>query len=269
MTRAEPGRGQAPEEGIRIGVSSCLLGQRVRYDGGHKRDDFVGLLARFVTLVPVCPEVELGLGVPREPIRLERRGGLVRLVAPESGKDHSEAMRRYAESRVAELERLGLSGYILKKDSPSCGMERVRVWGRRRPGRTGRGAFAAVLLERLPLLPVQEEGRLHSLPLRECFVERVFAYRRVRSLLDGRGGVAALVRFHAAEKLLLLAHDPAASRRLDRLVARAERTSRGGSDGGSPRGSDLARRYAETYMDALARPASRGRHGTSSRIRRS
>ncbi len=235
----------------RIGISACLLGQHVRYDGGHKKDAFVtGVLARFVSLVAVCPEVELGLGTPRESIRLERDGELVRLVAPKSGRDHTDAMRRYAERRVAELEALDLCGYILKKDSPSCGMEHVRVHAGRRASRTGRGAFAAVILERMPLLPVEEEGRLRDLKLRESFVERVFAYRRLRDLLGGGADAADLVRFHAREKLLVLAHDPEAYRRLGRLVARAREVPRG----------ELAERYANAYMAALGKLATRGRH---------
>lgn len=235
----------------RLGVSSCLLGERVRYDGGHKKDDFLTeLLARFVELVPVCPEVELGLGTPREPIRLQRDGDLVRLVAPKSGKDHTEPMRRFAERRVRALARLDLCGYVLKKDSPSCGMERVRVWGGRMPSRDGRGAFAAVLMAELPLLPVEEEGRLRDPGLRESFVERVFAYRRLKDLFQGRWTVGGLVSFHAAEKLLVLAHEPAAYQRLGRLVAGAK---------GAPR-AEIARAYAEVFMSALARPATRGRH---------
>src|SRR5512138_2975528 len=113
---------------IRIGVSSCLLGRKVRYDGQHKRDDFLTeSLAPFVEWVPVCPELELGLGVPREPIRLVGRTEAPRLVAERSGADHTAAMRAYAEERVARLEAEDLSGYVAKKDSPSCGMERVRV----------------------------------------------------------------------------------------------------------------------------------------------
>jgi uncharacterized protein YbgA (DUF1722 family)/uncharacterized protein YbbK (DUF523 family) len=236
---------------IRLGVSACLLGQNVRYDGGHKKDDFLtGLLAKFVEFVPVCPEVELGLGTPRETIRLQRDGELVRLVAPKSGKDHTESMRRLAERRVRELARLDLCGYVLKKDSPSCGMERVRVWGGRTPSRDGRGAFAAVLLARLPLLPVEEEGRLHDLALRENFVERVFGYRRLKDLFQLRWTIGELVTFHAAEKLLLLAHHPGAYRKLGGVVARAK---------GSPRAA-LAEAYGAGYMAALSTPASRGRH---------
>lgn len=166
------------KETIRVGVSSCLLGQNVRHDGGNKRDDFVaGDLARRVTLVPVCPEVELGLGTPREPIRLQGAGGTLRIVAPGSGADHTEAMRRYAEERVSELERLGLSGYVFKKGSPSCGVQRVPVWRGETQARVGRGAFASALMARMPRLPVVEESDLRDEAAREAFLERVFAYR--------------------------------------------------------------------------------------------
>jgi uncharacterized protein YbbK (DUF523 family)/uncharacterized protein YbgA (DUF1722 family) len=248
--------GAASEAGravtLRVGVSSCLLGEQVRYDGQHKRDAFLAdRLARFVELVPVCPEVELGLGVPRETIRLERREGAVRLVAPRSGRDLTEAMRRYAERRVAALARADLDGYVLKKDSPSCGMERVKVWNERgQAPKEGRGAFAEILLRRLPLLPVEEEGRLHDDALRENFVERVFAYRRVKDLFAGRWTLRELVAFHAREKLLVLAHDPAAYRRLGPLVAGAK---------GRPR-AEVAREYAEGFTTALVKLATRGRH---------
>jgi len=248
---------EATPEPIRIGVSSCLLGNNVRYDGGHKKDDFVaGLLSRFVTFVPVCPEVEVGMPTPRPSIRLVRREGEVRLVEPRQGLDHTAAMQAFSERRLRELERLGLGGYILKKDSPSCGMERVKVWAER-PGhpavRSGRGVFAAALLARWPLLPVEEEGRLHDLPLRENFVERVFAYRRLRTFLDGRWTLAGLVRFHTAEKILLLAHHPEGYRALGKLVAGAR---------GLPR-AELAEAYAAGFMGALARPATPGRNANA------
>ncbi len=239
-------------ETIRLGISSCLLGNKVRYDGGHKRDAFVtDLLARFVELVPVCPEVELGLGTPRETIRLQREGSRVRLVAPGSGRDHTAPMRRYAERRVAQLGALDLCGFIVKKGSPSCGMERVRVWGGGgAPARDGRGVFTAVLLQRLPLLPVEEEERLHDPVLRENFVERVFAYRRLRDLFDGRWRPGELVKFHDSEKLLLLAHEPGAYQALGRLVARAKDLAR----------PELARRYGLGFLTALRRPATPRRH---------
>ncbi|HET8733796.1 MAG TPA: DUF523 and DUF1722 domain-containing protein [Anaeromyxobacteraceae bacterium] len=235
---------------IRIGISACLLGQNVRFDGGHKKDDFLtGQLAPYVEFAPVCPEVEVGMGIPRPTIRLERREGEVRLVDPKGGIDHTDAMRRWSERRVSEIARMELCGFVLKKDSPSCGMERVRVYARGAPTKDGRGAFAQVLLERMPLLPVEEEGRLRDPSLRENFVERVFAYRRLKDALHGRWTVGSLVRFHTAEKLLLLAHEPEGYRELGRIVAKAK---------GEPRDA-VAARYGERFMRAMARPATVGR----------
>jgi uncharacterized protein YbgA (DUF1722 family)/uncharacterized protein YbbK (DUF523 family) len=230
----------------------CLLGQEVRHDGGHKRDPFlVETLGRWVEWVPVCPEVELGLGVPRAPIRLEGDARAPRLVAPKSGADHTVAMARWARGRVAALARLDLAGYVLKKDSPSCGMERVRVWGQSgMPARTGVGAFARVLMDALPLLPVEEEGRLHDPRLRESFVERVFAYARWRGFLTARPSRGGLVAFHTAQKLLILAHAPAAYQRLGRLVAHAKT---------QPFPEVLAA-YGRGLMDALRVPATPRRH---------
>jgi uncharacterized protein YbbK (DUF523 family) len=170
----------------RIGISACLLGQEVRYDGGHKRDAFLtDILGRYVEWVPVCPEVELGMGTPRPPIRLERRGGEIRLVMPSTGADYTDAMQSFAERRVGELGKLDLDGYILKKDSPSCGLEGVKVHrGAGASSTEGRGLFAEVLTARLPDLPVEEEGRLADPRLRESFVRRVFARRGLRLLED-------------------------------------------------------------------------------------
>lgn len=236
---------------IRVGASTCLLGQHVRYDGGHKKDPFVtGSLARFVAFVPVCPEVELGLGTPRESVRLVRLGDGVRMVGHRSGTDHTDAMRRWAEGRVRELEGEDLCGYVLKKDSPSCGMERVKVYAKGPAARTGRGLFAEALMERMPLLPVEEEGRLNDPRLRENFIERVFAYRRLKDLLGSRWTLGDLVRFHTAEKLLVLAHDPAAYRALGRLVAAAK---------GRPR-AEVAREYGQAFMRGLAKLATPGKH---------
>jgi len=241
--------------GLRIGVSACLLGREVRYDGGHKRDVWlVDVLGPFVEWVPVCPELELGLGVPRETIRLVGPAERLRLVAERSGLDHTEAMRRYAEEKVDELARLDLAGYVLKKDSPSCGMARVRVWGEpnRPPRRDGVGAFARVLLARLPMLPVEEEGRLHDPALRESFVERIFAFARFKATIAAGAGMGELVAFHARHKLALLAHSPEGYRRLGRLVA------------GAGKGKAAARAAVEAYgrglMASLAVPSKRGRH---------
>ena len=237
---------------LRVGISGCLLGQEVRYDGGHKRDPFLtDTLGQFVEWVPVCPEVELGLGIPRETIRLEGDPAAPRLRAPKSGADHTTAMQRLARTRVDMLARQDLVGYVLKKDSPTCGMERVRVHGESGPPlRTGVGAFARVLMERLPLLPVEEEGRLHDPALRENFVERLFAYARWRAFMSERPSRGGLVRFHTAHKLTLLAHAPAAYRRLGVLVAHAK---------GRPLREVLAD-YADELMAALRVHATAARH---------
>lgn len=161
---------------IRVGISSCLLGETVRFDGGHKRDPFLtGTFGRFLEWVPVCPEMECGLGAPREPRHLVRVGEDVRLVTVKTGRDLTAQLDTYATRRVAQLASEDLCGYVLEEDSPSCGIERVRIYDERGvPARTGRGRFAARLLERLPDLPVEEEGRLSDPRLRENFIERVF-----------------------------------------------------------------------------------------------
>jgi uncharacterized protein YbgA (DUF1722 family)/uncharacterized protein YbbK (DUF523 family) len=237
---------------IRLGVSSCLLGEAVRYDGGHKRDRFVrDVLGRFVTFVPVCPELESGLGVPRPPMRLVREGDRVRLVEIASGRDHTRALERFAVARLRSLRALELCGYVLKKDSPSCGMERVKVYGGgATPQRSGSGVFARALREAFPSLPVEEEGRLCDPALRENFIERVFAYARLRALTRGRFSRARVVAFHTAHKLQLMAHSPAALRELGRRVAGIARLSRAG----------FRERYAGGFMAALAVPATRGRN---------
>jgi len=236
---------------IRIGISACLLGQQVRFDGGHKRDAFLTeTFGRFVEWVPVCPEVECGLGTPREAMRLVRADRDVRLVTVKTAVDLTPTMRRFARSRVAALAAEDLSGYVLKKDSPSCGLERVKVYDRGQSTRSGRGLFAEALVEAFPYLPVEEEGRLADPRLRDNFVERVFAYWRVRGLFARRWTLGELVRFHTAHKLLLLAHSPEAYRRLGRLVARARTMGR----------RDLERSYVATFMQALATLATARRH---------
>ncbi len=242
----------------RIGISSCLLGETVRHDGGHKRDPFlVRTLGPHVEWVPVCPEVELGLGTPRETIRLVRdRRELddVRLATGTGEVDLTKRMRRFARQRVRTLAKEALSGYILKKDSPSCGMERVKVWNAKGSSeRSGRGLFAAELIAQIPNLPVEEEGRLHDPRLRENFIDRIFAYRRLRGVLSGRRSVGDLVRFHAAHELVLMAHSPRAYRKLGRLVADAKDLPR----------TELSRRYENAFMAAMAQPASPARHANA------
>jgi len=241
----------ASEGPIRIGVSSCLLGAQVRFDGGHKRDDFlVEVLGNFVEFVPTCPEVEIGLGIPRPTLRLVRDGA-VRLVTEKTGIDRTDKMNAYAERRVKALGREDLSGYVLKKNSPSCGMERVRVYGPSgMPTHDGSGLFATALMRRYPSLPVEEEGRLSDPQLRENFVERIFAYRRLRSFLASRWTLGGLVQFHTAHKLVLMAHSPKDYRGLGRFVAEAKHLSR----------EEIADRYELAFMGALKKLATPARH---------
>jgi uncharacterized protein YbbK (DUF523 family) len=212
-----------PGKPIRLGISSCLLGEEVRFDGGHKHDALLTeTFGQFFQWVPVCPEMEIGLGTPRESLRLEGTAGSGRLIAPRSGVDHTEAMQRWAGQRLEELAGLDLHGYVLKKDSPSCGMERVRIYDETGVAqRKGTGLFAAALLARFPTLPVEEEGRLHDMRIRENFIERVFACARWRTILETAPRAKDLVAFHTRHKLTLLAHDDKTYRQMGRLVAQA------------------------------------------------
>jgi uncharacterized protein YbgA (DUF1722 family)/uncharacterized protein YbbK (DUF523 family) len=237
---------------IRLGVSACLLGQEVRYDGGHKRDPFLtDILGPFVEWVPVCPEMEVGLGVPRPPIRLVGDSANPRLVVEKTGEDLTSRMRRWASGRIDELAALGLHGYVLKRGSPSCGLIRVRVYGEDGlPGRVGRGVFAAALTDALPLLPVEEEGRLTDAGIRESFIERVFAAARWQAFRASRPRVRDLVAFHAAHKFAILAHSPRDYAELGRLVAAS----------GPRLAADTLATYGTRFMQALAVRATRARH---------
>jgi uncharacterized protein YbgA (DUF1722 family)/uncharacterized protein YbbK (DUF523 family) len=239
------------EAPIRIGVSTCLLGEHVRFDGGHKRDPFlVETFGRYVEWVAVCPEVEAGFGTPRESMRLSDASGTVRLMTTRTAVDHTEQMRRYVAARVPALAKHGLCGYVLKKGSPSCGMERVKIYGRSGPIAGGRGLFAEALLQAFPHLPVEEEGRLNDPRLRENFVERVFAYRRLRSLFRGRWTIDSLVAFHTAHKLQIMAHSPRLYAELGRLVAGAHELAR----------PALRAFYEAQFMSALEVMATPKRH---------
>jgi uncharacterized protein YbbK (DUF523 family)/uncharacterized protein YbgA (DUF1722 family) len=240
---------------ILIGVSACLLGEQVRYDGGHKRNAFLlEALASHVRFVPVCPEVAIGLGVPREAIRLVRRGDGVRLLGS-AGVDHTDAMRHWAATVTGQLRERDLSGFVLKKGSPSCGLERVRVWdeGVQRPSRPGRGVFAEALVDAVPGLAIEEEGRLNDPGLREHFVDRIFAHARVRDFFAGQWTAESLIRFHSAEKAAVMAHDLETARQLGRLVAGQRRLER----------EQLARAYRALHGAAYARPATPGRQANA------
>lgn len=242
---------------LKLGISSCLLGQKVRYDGGHKRDRFLtDLLGEYVDWVPVCPEIEIGLGTPRPTIRLQADArGLVHLVMPSSGQDLTETMRSYAVDRVDALAKHDLSGYVLKKDSPSCGLERVKVYDVNDvPARTGIGTYTEVLLTMLPHLPVEDEGRLNDARLRENFISRIFAYRRWQGLVQAGLNRRALMEFHAAHKYQLMSHNQAGMRRLGKLLGSS-----------TPRSSPerLAAEYLDGFTDVMRRVPTRRNHANA------
>jgi uncharacterized protein YbgA (DUF1722 family)/uncharacterized protein YbbK (DUF523 family) len=240
------------DDEIRLGVSSCLMGQKVRFDGGHKRDRYlVNVLGRWVTWVPVCPEIEIGMGIPRPTIRLVGTVERPSLVDPKNGEDFTERMQVYSEKRVGELIEQDLDGYVLKRKSPSCGMERVPVYGKGgSPNHKGSGIYARVLMERWPHLPVEEEGRLNDPVLRENFIERVFCRNRWRRLVQQGLSRARLIEFHTAHKMVLRSHNEAGYRRLGRLL---------GSAGTIP-DEQLYAEYEQEFHTTLATRSTRKRH---------
>jgi uncharacterized protein YbgA (DUF1722 family)/uncharacterized protein YbbK (DUF523 family) len=246
----------AHAEPVRIGVSACLLGAEVRFDAQHKRDSFLAdELSRHVEWVSVCPEVEVGMGVPRESVRLVRGAqGQPLMLGNRSGADWTARMKALARARAKKLVAEDLSGYVLKANSPSCGMERVKLYESAAEGapaeRKGTGLFAAALMAALPSLPVEEEGRLHDPGLRENFIERVFAYHRLRGLWRTRWTLGSLVAFHTAHKMTLLAHSTDGYRALGRLVADGKKRSR----------AALRADYEAEFMAVLKKLATRGRH---------
>lgn len=233
------------EEKIRIGISSCLLGEKVRFDGQHKRDPYiVNTLGEFFEFVPVCPEVEFGLPIPRPALRLVGEVDDPRLVFSRSGEDITEAMQAWARQRVRQLEEMDLCGFIFKKGSPSSGMERVKVYPPQgMPVNRGVGVFARAFMNHFPLLPVEEDGRLHDPKLRENFIESLFTLRRWRlTLSDTQRSLAArVIDFHRRNKLLIMAHSVEHYRRLGKLVAQA----------GKLPANELTDNYQRQLLEAL------------------
>ncbi len=230
----------------RVGVSSCLLGEPVRFNGGHSRSRFLtDELGQYVDWVPYCPEMEIGLGAPRETLRLTDGG---RLVSRSGTADHTAA--------VAALPLpAGIDGYVFKAKSPSCGIHGIpRFTPAGQPADyRGRGVFAERVTGRYPLLPVEDEGRLNDPVLREEFTERIFAFARLRELLSLRWEPGDLVSFHTRHKLQLLAHDPARYRAAGRVVAAA---------GSAPR-EVTAAAYRDLFTAAMHARATRGRHANA------
>lgn len=240
------------EEKIRVGISSCLLGNRVRYDGDHRQDCYLTeTLGRFMEFVPVCPETECGLGVPRETMQLVGAPQHPRLMTTATGIDHTGRLLSWAAKKVRELEKENLGGFIFKSRSPSCGMERVKIClAGRRAEKKGVGIFARAFMEHFPLVPAEEDGRLHDLDLRENFIGRIFVCLRWREL--GRTGKTpgGLVDFHSRHKMLILSHSEEHYRRMGPLVAQ-----------GKERAPETTYAEYETLlMEALKRRATARKH---------
>jgi len=252
MTAATSDTTSVGDRPIRVGISACLLGEAVRYDGGHKRDAFLtDTFGQFVEWVPVCPEVEAGFGTPREAMRLMTTGDDVRLITVTTKRDVTAQLQTAIRRRVRGLEADDLSGYVLKKNSPSCGLERVKLYDPNgMPRAAGRGLFASALASAFPYLPLEEEGRLYDARIRENFVERVFGYWRLRTLFQKRWTVASLVSFHTRHKLILMAHAPRAVSALGRIVAGASASSR----------DETQQRYSELFMTTMRIIATPQRH---------
>ena len=237
---------------IRVGISACLLGEPVRYDGGHKHDRYLtDTLGRYFEYVPVCPEVECGLPVPREAMHLTGDAAAPRLVTRTTGIDHTECMQAWAERRIGELRDTGLCGFIFRARSPSSGLFNVKLYdGSGAATGVSVGLWARAFTRAFPRLPVEEDGRLHDPDLRENFIERVFALQRFRDEVRAAGSVAVLQAFHARNKLLLMAHAPAAVSVLGRLVAEAQPADL----------ADAVDAYEQGLLAAMAELATVARH---------
>ena len=233
----------AMNEKIKLGISSCLLGEKVRYDGGHKLDPFLrNTLGRYVDWVTVCPEVESGLPVPRDAMHLVGDPDAPRLVTINTGIDHTNRMLRWVNEKLSELERMDLCGFVFKSRSPSSGIRGVKLYTPEGvlKGRSI-GIFAGAFMQRFPLLPVEDEGRLQDPALRENFIERVFVFKRWQEHMRKKGSLGDLVSFHTMSKLLILAHSPKHYTALGKLVAEAKRYRR----------EALHEKYITTLLEGL------------------
>ena len=242
---------QPDKSSIKIGISSCLLGNHVRFDSGHKKNSYVtGVLKDYFEFVPFCPEVEVGLGIPREPIRLVAVDGEVRCKGTKNPDlDVTDKLYRIAEQQDDWLA--GLCGYILKKDSPSCGMERVKIYSNGMPSRTGTGLYARRLMEKYPHLPVEEEGRLEDARLRENFIQRVYVYSRWLVMQRQGITITSLQDFHAKHKYILMSHTQNVVKELGGLLA---------NNNGEKTLGEMANSYLATLMQALKVIATRENH---------
>lgn len=238
---------------LRLGISSCLLGHKVRYDGGHKYDAWlVETLGNFVEFVPVCPEVGCGLSIPREAMHLQGDKDAPRLVTVKTGIDLTQRMLEFCSTKIKALQAEALCGYVFKSKSPSSGMERVKIYpvSGGAATKTGVGIFAREFMKAFPLLPVEEEGRLHDPDLRENFIERIFVMHRWQSMIAAKPRYGDLVVFHSAHKYLMLAHSPEHYRKMGKLVATSKERDF----------SDVLAEYFELLMLGSKRGATPSKH---------
>lgn len=236
---------------ITIGVSACLLGRKVRFDGGHKRSRFItDALAAHFEFAAFCPEMAIGMGAPRQPIRLVGEHGNPQAVGVKTPQlNVTQPLRDYGAKTAGEID--GLCGFIFKKDSPSCGMERVKVYNDKgMPERSGTGLFASEIIKAHPLLPVEEEGRLNDADLRDNFITRVYVYARWKALVAAGLTKARLLEFHTDHKYLLLSHSTLVYKELGQLLSDLSRASL----------ADIAGSYIAKLMHTLSKPATRKRH---------
>ena len=231
------------ESKFKIGISSCLLGNEVRWNGGHKLDKYLtNTLGKFVEYVPVCPEVEAGFGIPRESMRLVGDPDKPRLITFKSKTDHTDRMLSWAQKRVRELEKEDLCGFIFKSDSPSSGMIRVKVYNEKgMPHKVGVGMFARAFMAQFPLIPVEDDGRLNDPVIRENFILQIFTMKRWRDNLVGKRSMGKLVDFHTRNKLLIMSHSQKHYRLMGKLVAEGKKLGI----------IDLYDQYQQQLMEAL------------------
>jgi uncharacterized protein YbgA (DUF1722 family)/uncharacterized protein YbbK (DUF523 family) len=230
-------------EKIKLGISACLMGEPVRWNGGHARDRYLtDILGQYVEYVPVCPEVECGMGVPRETLRLVGNPDNPNLVTSKTNMDHTHRMTEWARKRVEELEKENLCGFVFKKNSPSSGLYKVPVKNfKGMPQKKGQGIFARVFTDHFPLIPVEEDGRLHDSKLRETFIEQIFTLMRWRETLVKKKSMGNLIDFHTRHKLLIMSHSPAHLKMMGKLVA----------EGKDLTAEDLFARYETLLVEAL------------------
>ena len=238
---------------LNLGISSCLLGNQVRFDRGHQHDRFLtDTLGLYANFHPVCPEVECGLPIPREAMRLVGDPDQPKLIGRKTGKDYTEQMQKWIPARLDELEKLNLDGFIFKRMSPSNGMERVKVYSEKggMPQHNGVGSFARAFMQRFPNIPVEEDGRLNDPRIRENFIQRIFIHRSWRRVTDENKTAHGIIDFHTHHKYSLFSHSEPIYRGMGKMIAQA----------GVLTPNELFSDYEDQLMMCLKKPASHNTH---------